>query len=314
MTAATISVIVPAFNAARYLAEALDSLRRQTHEVFEIIVVDDGSTDDTARVLDAYAESIVAVRQQNAGAGAARNTGIGRATGKYIAFLDADDVCDPSRLERQVDLLEETPGAIACFTGHYTFNQDGRLSVFPVSSPAPGTDSLDFLSRCQFVGASVMFDRTRAAGLRFPEDARAAGEDIIFGAELASRGQIVAVASPLYGYRLHSTQQSIGFQADASSNLFFEYRYEWARRHWRDYWPDRTWQEVADKLWEGLVDQTEAAYWARHRKFFLNDRNYLRQHWPATLPRPAVLSWRWYPDWLWAAKNHLDAWRHRYRK
>jgi hypothetical protein len=56
-----------------------------------------------------------------------------------------------------------------------------------------------------------------------------------------------------------------------------------------------------------LVAQTEDAYWARYKEYFLNDRNYLRKHWPSRLPPPDVLAWRWYPDWLWRAKERLDA-------
>ena len=116
----------------------------------------------------------------------------------------------------------------------------------------------------------------------------------------------MAVAEPLYGYRRHAGQKSQRNRATTTSNRFFDYRYQWAKKHWAEYWPDRSWQDVERKLWEGLAAQTEDSYWARHKTFFLNDRNYLRENWPPHLPAPDVISWRWYPDWLWRAKNYVD--------
>jgi glycosyltransferase involved in cell wall biosynthesis len=302
----TVSVIIPAYNAAAHLGEALESLLRQTYPAAEIIVVDDGSTDGTQQVLRGYHDSVRTIRQENTGAGAARNRGLSAATGKYVAFMDADDVCAPERLQQQVAALQRTPEAIACFTGYWQFDASGRFAEQAASSPPADADSLDFLSRCQFVIASLMFDRARAEGIRFPEDVRAAGEDIIFSALLAARGCMIAVPEALYGYRSHSAQWSIKNRASSTSNLFFEYRYNWAKTHWHEYWPERGWEELERKLWEGLVQQTEDAYWGRYKQFFLHDRNYMRTHWPSRLPPPAVLRWRWYPGWLWRAKGRLD--------
>jgi glycosyltransferase involved in cell wall biosynthesis len=300
----TVTVIIPAFNAGKYLGEALDSLLCQTLPPSQIIVVDDGSTDQTPDVLQSYRTSIVAVRQENNGAGAARNNGLRRATGQYVAFLDADDVSAPERLQRQATSLQARPDAVACFTGFWTFDVSRRLGEFPMSDlPA---DSLDFLGQCQFGGLSLMFDRARTAGLYFPEDDRV-DEDVIFSAKVATRGRVIAVPEILYGYRSHPTQRSIGYRVSATSNRSFENRYEWSKAHWREYWPDRSWADVERKLWYGLAHQTEAAYWARHKGFFLNDRAYLRKNWPSHLPRPEVLRWRWYPDWLWQVKNSVDS-------
>lgn len=307
MSRPTISVIIPAYNAARYLPEALDSLLSQTYRASQIIVVDDGSTDDTPGVLHRYRDNVLAIRQENAGDGAARNRAFHEATGTYVAFLDADDVCAPDRFERQVNALERTPEAVACFTGYWRFSGERRLEEFAASDPGDAA-SLDFLSRCMFHNPSVMFERRRASGVRFPEDVRSSGGDIIFTAILATRGRMIAVPDALYGYRSHPGQKSIGNRANSTSNRFFEYRNEWARTHWREHWPERSWDEIERKLWEGLVSQTEDAYWARYKQFFLNDRKYLQKNWPSDLPRPDVLRWRWYPDWIWRAKGQLDSW------
>lgn len=302
-----ITAIMPAYNASRYIGEALDSLLRQTLCPSQIIVVDDGSTDDTPRVLEAYRGKVVVIRQKNAGESAARNRALVDATGKYVALLDADDVSAPERFERQAEELLRTPDAIACFTGYWKFNDQRRLGERPASNPPPDSDSLDFLSRCMFHIPSVMFDRTRASGLRFPVGVKA-GPDIVFSSMLATRGRLIAVREPLYGYRSHAAQISIGFRADAKSNRFFEDRYNWAKAHWPEHWPERSWEQVERKLWEGLARQTEENYWARHKQFFLNDRTYMRKNWPSSLSRPSVLDWRWYPDWLWMMKHRVEKW------
>src|SRR5581483_8159413 len=105
----TISVIIPCFNHAAYLAKAIQSALVQTLPADEIIVVDDGSTDDTAKVTASSGTRIRYVYQSNAGLSAARNTGIKLATGKYIGFLDADDLWHPDFLTTLVNLLERHP-------------------------------------------------------------------------------------------------------------------------------------------------------------------------------------------------------------
>jgi glycosyltransferase involved in cell wall biosynthesis len=302
----TVSVIIPAYNAAKYLDATLASVLGQTQPPMEVLVIDDGSTDDTPAVLERYGPPVRGIRQQNSGEGPSRNTGLAHAIGDYIAFLDADDVCAPTRFEQQTAALQRVPEAVACFTGHWTFDQTGPLQEFRGAALPDRTDSLDFLARCVLVAATVMFDRERAAGLRFPNVHNASGVDMIFSALLATRGRIISIPDPLYGYRSHSTQISIALRANTTTNPFFEFRHSWAKAHWQEFWPDRSWAEVERKLWSGLVQQTEDAYWARHKAFFLNDRNYLRRNWPSTLPAPEVLRWRWYPDAVWRLKNALD--------
>ncbi len=104
-----ISVIIPVFNAERYLTEALESVLTQTCKPFEVIVVDDGSEDKSAKVAERYASDINYKFQENKGAAAARNIGSRIANGSLLAFLDADDFWTPKRLELQVDALENEP-------------------------------------------------------------------------------------------------------------------------------------------------------------------------------------------------------------
>ena len=104
-----VSIIVPAYNLERYIARALDSLLNQTLSDFELIVVDDGSTDATGDILDAYAQTdnrIQAIHTRNQGAPSARNLALDRAKGKYIHFFDGDDYAEPNMLTDEVGLAE----------------------------------------------------------------------------------------------------------------------------------------------------------------------------------------------------------------
>ena len=111
-----VSVIIPAYNAARYLPEAIDSVLTQTYQDCEIILVDDGSTDDTAEVVSRYGTRVTYVQQSNQGVGAARNTGIDLARGDYLVFQDADDVLLPGKLEVQASFLDQHPDVDAVFS------------------------------------------------------------------------------------------------------------------------------------------------------------------------------------------------------
>src|SRR5262249_36511811 len=101
-----VSVIMPCYNGERYLAESIDSALGQTHPHVELIVVDDGSTDGSRAVAERYGERIQWTQRDHSGIAGARNHGIEQARGEYLAFLDADDLWSPDKLERQVSALE----------------------------------------------------------------------------------------------------------------------------------------------------------------------------------------------------------------
>lgn len=107
-----ISVVIPTYNRAGRIGEAVASVLNQSPPAAEVIVVDDGSTDETAGVLEAFSDRIVSLRQANAGVSAARNTGLARASSDWIAFLDSDDVWLPGRLALLVEQCRDTPAGV----------------------------------------------------------------------------------------------------------------------------------------------------------------------------------------------------------
>jgi len=134
-----VSVIIPTYNREDLVCEAIQSVLEQTYRNFEIIVVDDGSTDDTKQALIPYKDRITYIYQENQGGAAARNTGIKAAKGKYIAFLDSDDLWFPQKLERQVEILDNHDDFALVYTNIVYIDNAGRFN-------APGYSSRMFLS------------------------------------------------------------------------------------------------------------------------------------------------------------------------
>lgn len=125
-----VSVIIPAYNVAPFIAETLDSLFAQTWRNFEAVVINDGSTDDTEERLTPYRDRIVYIKQENRGVMAARNAGLQAARGRYIALLDGDDLWEPKFLETLAGMLQADPNLSVAYPNAVFFgspNFAGRL-------------------------------------------------------------------------------------------------------------------------------------------------------------------------------------------
>jgi glycosyltransferase involved in cell wall biosynthesis len=119
-----ISVVIPCHNAAKFVASAVRSVLEQTGFDLEVIVVDDGSTDGSAEVVEQAFPSVVVLRQRNQGVAVARNTGIARATHDWLAFLDADDIWLPGKLSAQWKRLASEPGARMAYTAWHVWESN----------------------------------------------------------------------------------------------------------------------------------------------------------------------------------------------
>ncbi len=201
----TISVVIPCYNGAKYLRETLDSVLVQTHPVLEVIVVDDGSTDDSAAIAESFGPPVRVIRQPNQGESVARNRGIDEARGDWVAFLDADDLWEPEKLARQ--LAGVNPDVGASCTGHYTFQSPGKKVLSEYTPTAEDVTLRGALTKainpCHPSGLMVR----REIPARFPVSTRF-GEDVIYTLTLLKSTRFAIVPAPLVWYRRHASAQS----------------------------------------------------------------------------------------------------------
>ena len=205
---ATVTIVTPAFNAAKYIAETIDSVQAQSWRDWEWIVVDDGSTDDTARLLDARAafdNRITVVRQPNAGVSAARNRGLAEVRGPLVALLDADDLWSPHNLERKVAALDTNPSVLFAYSNACRYSQQtGRTTL---SAPLKAEKLLENLllwngDVIPCICSNIVFRRSVVdTGLRFdPRFSTAADMDFAF--RLAKLGKGRPLDERLITYRM----------------------------------------------------------------------------------------------------------------
>jgi glycosyltransferase involved in cell wall biosynthesis len=203
----TISVIIPAWNRAHYLRETIDSVLAQTQPAFEIIVVDDGSTDDTPAVLATYGDRIRVLRQRNQGVATARNTGVAAARGDFLCFLDSDDLWHPRKLELQLARFASDPelGLVHC--GFETFDDAGTIAVN--LNGLEGWVGLEILRFDRDVilvcGSGVMVPRRVAEECGDFDPRLPVSDDWEYCLRIAMRHRIGFVRESLVRYRQHGT-------------------------------------------------------------------------------------------------------------
>jgi glycosyltransferase involved in cell wall biosynthesis len=147
-----VSVIIPTYNSARYLPDAIDSVLGQTCRDLELLVIDDGSTDDTEVLVSRYGPPVRYIRQANSGVAVARNRGIEESRGRYIAFLDADDTWFHDKLDVQLAALAENPGYRACYSA-FTIVDPDMSPIQVIRSRRRGTALEDLLQLGNVVGS-----------------------------------------------------------------------------------------------------------------------------------------------------------------
>lgn len=153
------SVIIPAYNRYQLLKRAIDSVLNQTFRDFELVVVDDGSTDETPGVATEYEGRITYIRQDNGGVSKARNRGIHLARSPYIAFLDSDDVWFPEKLNEQCSYLNSNPDVLIHQTDELWIRNGKRINPMKKHMKREGTIFLESLDRCMISPSSVVMKR-----------------------------------------------------------------------------------------------------------------------------------------------------------
>jgi glycosyltransferase involved in cell wall biosynthesis len=212
--APTVSVIMPAYNVERYIAESIESVLAQTYTDYELVIVNDGSLDNTLAIAERYAadhpEKIHVISQENRGLAGARNTGLRHARGAIFALLDSDDIWMPSFLASQMDILDANP-AVAIVTGNglnLGGPDDGKpFGPYPDARPSP--DLLQILGDETAVFIMTLFRRTVVNAIgEFDEHFRT-NEDYDFWIRAAAAGFTFARnPRPLARYRRHANSLS----------------------------------------------------------------------------------------------------------
>lgn len=206
-----ISVVIPAYNAMTYLPETLENLLQQTWQDFEVIVVNDGSSDDTPQwVAEVRDPRVKLVSQENQGLAGARNTGIAHAQGEYIAFLDADDLWEKTKLEKQLQSLEQNPNVGLVYTWVLLIDAQGKKTGRVFKSEAQGkvwqTLIQENIVGCGSV-ALVRRECFETCGL-FDRNLRSFVEDWDMWLRIASKYKFAVVPEGLVYYRQHANSAS----------------------------------------------------------------------------------------------------------
>jgi glycosyltransferase involved in cell wall biosynthesis len=192
-----VSVIIPTYNRAWAVKEAVDSVLAQEFNDFELIVVDDGSTDDTPKTLNAYGPRITVLRQSNRGVSAARNRGIAAAAGHLVAFLDSDDLWLPSKLVRQVDFFNNHPAAVICQTEEIWIRNGVRVNPKKRHQKFSGMIFERSLELCLVSPSAVMIRKALFNSIGGFDESLPACEDYDLWLRVSCRYPVELIETPL---------------------------------------------------------------------------------------------------------------------
>jgi glycosyltransferase involved in cell wall biosynthesis len=210
-----VSVIIPTYNRAWVIKEAIDSVLAQDYAEFELIVVDDGSTDQTSDVLDTFGNVIKVFSQKNKGVSAARNRGIAEASGNFIAFLDSDDLWHPQKLSSQIDFFNQTPDALICQTEEVWIRNGLRVNPKKRHKKPSGMIFKPSLKLCLVSPSAVMIRRRLFDRVGGFDETLPACEDYDLWLRISCRFPIHLIDTPLIVKRGgHDDQLSKGAGLD----------------------------------------------------------------------------------------------------
>lgn len=288
-----VSVIIPVYNGTNYLREAIDSVLAQTYTHYEILVVDDGSTDRTWEVIQSYGTRVRGIRKENGGVASALNCGIREAEGKYIAWLSHDDLFLPEKLGHQIKFLETFKESKACYTDYHVIDLGGN-PLSEVTTPwYPPTQVLRVLFGDMYINGSTMliervcFDHV---GL-FSEELKYV-QDVEMWMRLSRRFNIGRLPEKQIKQRSHPAQGSVSFKPAHRHETKELYE-----RFFREWGVGVIFPELAQELHEPRTT-AKAHTWfgdtmAFHRGFYdLADKHY----------RLSTALW---PDWQNPARMRL---------
>lgn len=217
-----VSIIIPLYNRASLIRETLDSLSATLHpgSDLEIIVADDGSSDGGDLLVEQHYPGVLLLRQKNAGASAARNNGLLKATGEYVLFLDSDDLIEPDFFTKKIALLEKTPEASAVYGPweHFMVTKQGQHQIIPRHTPypleaEPGYENhlRRLLSGWYIICHALLWRRSALLDLKGYDTSLPVNQDVdLLFRSLIKKNKLAGVSSPKALYRDHTDQHRIG--------------------------------------------------------------------------------------------------------
>jgi glycosyltransferase involved in cell wall biosynthesis len=206
-----VSIVIPAYNYARYLPLAVDSALAQTHHPVEVLVIDDGSTDDTPAVMERYADRVVYIRQENRGLSGTRNRGVQEATHDLLVFLDADDMLAPTMVERCLATMRDAGEGcvlVACRSQHV--DEEGRQlhKAYGTPSATVELDTRSFALKNRFQPSAVLVRRGPLRAVGGFDESLTSSEDRDAWLRLSAHGRALLIPERLLLYRVHTTSMS----------------------------------------------------------------------------------------------------------
>jgi glycosyltransferase involved in cell wall biosynthesis len=215
-----VTAVIPTYNYGHYVCAAVESALAQTYPRVEVVVVDDGSTDDTAARLARYGDRIRYVYQPNQGLSAARNTGIRAANGEFVALLDSDDEWHPERVAAQVPVMLARPEVGLVAAGAETGPEPRWKAVDPTNpGPAREVTARELLVRTWFGSCGVLMRRACFDEVGYFDTTLRSAEDRDMWLRVALRYPIVVLGAPLWWYRAHSGSMSTAAQRMEDNEL-----------------------------------------------------------------------------------------------
>ena len=304
---ADVSVVIPCYNAARFIEQTLESVLAQTDPVKEVWVVDDGSTDDSPTIVQRYVDRpnspVRLIQQPNAGESTARNVGIEHSTGRYIAFLDADDLWLADKTAAQIETLKQNTQVVGVYSRAFNFENEPDDLSRQETEQAKDDPSVEDLIHYHYVAPSSVMIRREVFtdhGVRFDETVRHS-EDMLFFADVRLIGPLHLVDAPLVAKRVHAGQQT----KDPWHPIYsLKSRIDWVRRR-ADRLGDELTRCLDESLSKRMVDTLEDRYWRRQLTGFERIRELVRQTCPGPLSRSFLYNKKIYPMWVYRLRDRL---------
>ena len=217
MSEVGVSVVMAVYNAEKYIFEAIESVLQQNYEDFEFIIVNDGSTDSSIDIINSFPDPrIILINQKNMGVSKASNVGVRAAKGKIIARIDSDDICYPSRLEKQYDFLKHNKEYVAVGSNAEIIDKDGAF-VYITNMPISDEKLKEKLPISPFINSSAMYRKDAFYKIGQYCDDMTRGGDRVFFNRMAKYGKFYNFKEPLIKYRI--VPNSISVRSNVGNRL-----------------------------------------------------------------------------------------------